>query len=90
MACRQVKAKRELVRLVCSADGIVEVDNSGKKTGRGAYLCEVWGCWEAGLKGRQLERSLRTTINAENKQQLVQYGKSLNQGIANGQGSKDS
>ena len=45
MACRKVKAKRELIRLVCVSDGSVEVDSSGKRAGRGAYLCTAWDCW---------------------------------------------
>lgn len=77
MACRKVRAKRELVRLVHVADGSVEVDTSGKKVGRGAYLCPTQECWEAGLKGSRLEYTLRTTLTQDNREQLIQYGKSL-------------
>ena len=77
MACRKVKAKRELVRLVRIADGNVEVDTSGKKAGRGAYLCPARECWEAGLKSSRLEHTLRTTLTQDNREQLIQYGKSL-------------
>ena len=77
MACRKVRAKRELVRLVHVADGSVEVDTSGKKAGRGAYLCPTQECWEAGLKGNRLEHTLRTTLTQDNREQLIQYGKSL-------------
>ncbi len=77
VACRKVKAKRELVRLVRNADEIVEVDTSGKKAGRGAYLCPMRECWEVGLKGGRLEHTLRTTLTQNNREQLVQYGKSL-------------
>ena len=77
MACRKVKAKRELVRLVRSANGIVEVDTSGKKAGRGAYLCRAQECWEVGLKGSRLEHTLRITLTQDNREQLTQYGKSL-------------
>ncbi len=77
MACRKVRAKRELVRLVCIANGSVEVDTSGKKAGRGAYLCPAQECWEAGLKGSRLEHTLRTTLTQDNREQLIQYGKSL-------------
>ena len=77
MACHKVKAKRELVRLVLSANGIVEVDTSGKKVGRGAYLCQARECWEIGLKGSRLEHVLRITLAQDNREQLIQYGKSL-------------
>lgn len=75
VACRQVKAKRELVRLVRISDGSVEVDPSGKKAGRGAYLCQGQECWEVGLKRGRLEHTLRTTLTQENREQLIRYGK---------------
>ena len=75
VACRKVKAKRELTRLVRVADGEVEVDTSGKKVGRGAYLCRVQECWGIGLKGGRLEHTLRTALTRENREQLVRFGK---------------
>ncbi len=77
VACRKVKAKQELIRLVRVSDGSVEVDTSGKKAGRGAYLCRSQGCWEVGLRGSQLERVLRTTFIQDNREQLIRYGKDL-------------
>ena len=71
MACRKVKAKRELIRLVCVSDGSIEVDTGSKKTGRGAYLCRARECWELGLKGGRLEHSLRTTLTQGNREQLI-------------------
>jgi predicted RNA-binding protein YlxR (DUF448 family) len=66
-----------LLRLVCLADGSVEVDPTGKKSGRGAYLCHSPACWEAGIKRGRLEHALRTTITPENREQLIEYGKEL-------------
>ncbi len=77
VACRQVKAQRELVRLVHVADGNVEIDTGGKKAGRGAYLCQTQECWDAGLTGGRLEHALRTGILPENREQLARYGKEL-------------
>ena len=77
MACRQVRAKRELIRIVRISDGQVEVDTSGKKAGRGAYLCRAQGCWETGLKGGRLEHALRTSLTRDNREQLINYGKDL-------------
>jgi len=71
VACRQVKAKRELIRLVRIADGSVEVDIEGKKAGRGAYLCRSRDCWEAGLKRGRLEHSLKTKLARDNREQLI-------------------
>ena len=75
VACRKVKAKRELIRLVRVADGGMEVDTSGKKAGRGAYLCRVQECWKTGLKGGRLAHSLRTTLTEDNQEQLIRHGK---------------
>ena len=77
VACHQAKAKRELVRLVRGAKGTVEVDTSGKKAGRGAYLCRAWECWEAGVKGHRLEHAFRTTLTQANQEQLLPYVKTL-------------
>lgn len=77
MACREVKAKRELIRLVRSVNGGVEVDSNGKKMGRGAYLCRLQECWQTGLKGGRLERVLRTTLTQDNREQLAKQGEDL-------------
>jgi predicted RNA-binding protein YlxR (DUF448 family) len=77
IACRTVKPKRELIRLVRSDSGGVEVDDSGRKVGRGAYLCRGQECWQTGLKSGRLEHALRTTLTQEIKEQLIEYGKSL-------------
>ena len=81
IACRRVKAKRELLRLVRISDGSVEVDTSGKRAGRGAYLCRARECWETGLKGGRLEYVLRTSLNQDNREQLVRYGEDFLQGV---------
>lgn len=65
------------MRLVRISDGVVEVDSSGRKAGRGAYLCPEAGCWEAGLGKGRLEHALRTAISADNREQLVKYGQEL-------------
>lgn len=77
LACRKVRAKQELVRLVRISDGSVEVDIGGKKAGRGVYLCPAPECWEIGLKGSRLEHSLRTTLTQDNREQLIRFGKDL-------------
>ena len=77
VACRKVKAKRELIRVMCTSGGNVEVDTSGKKAGRGAYLCRAPECWEVGLKGSRLEHALRTSLTQDNREQLTSYGKDL-------------
>ena len=77
MACRQIKAKKELVRLVRTPGGDIEIDITGKKDGRGAYLCPGRECLEKALKGNQLEHSLRGRLTEGNRKQLINYGKDL-------------
>jgi predicted RNA-binding protein YlxR (DUF448 family) len=82
VACRKVKAKRELIRLVHSAESKIEVDTGGKKKGRGAYLCPERTCWEAGLKGNQLEHALRSHLTEENREQLMTYARDRLEGAS--------
>ena len=63
------------------SDGGVEVDTSGKKAGRGAYLCRALECWEIGLKGGRLEYALRANLTQDNREQLIAYGKDLVEGV---------
>ncbi|MFC2063052.1 RNase P modulator RnpM [Chloroflexota bacterium] len=77
VACRQETTKGELVRLVRTTDGSVEVDTSGRKAGRGAYLCRVRECWQLGVNGKRLEHALRITLAQDNREQLIAYGENL-------------
>jgi hypothetical protein len=64
-----------MTRLVRTSEGI-QIDLTGKLTGRGAYLHNLRSCWEAGLKG-SLSRALRTTISPDDHNHLVAYMESL-------------
>jgi predicted RNA-binding protein YlxR (DUF448 family) len=77
VACHETKAKRELIRVVHTPAGSVEIDPGGKKAGRGAYLCAKKSCWQTGLKKHALERALKTTISAENLVLLEQHAETL-------------
>lgn len=76
IACRQVAGKRGLVRLVRTENG-VEVDPSGKKAGRGAYLHPDPTCWGIGIKGNRIEQALRTKLTPATRQALQEYAQSL-------------
>ena len=67
VGCGQGRPKRELVRVVRTPDGHVVVDPTGKKSGRGAYLCARRSCWDLGLNKGRLEHVLKTTITAEDR-----------------------
>src|SRR3990172_8219019 len=71
VACHQVKTKRELVRLVRTPEGTVEIDISSKKAGRGAYLCRAKECWETALKSGRVEHSLKIPLDQHHREQLL-------------------
>ena len=63
--CREMKPKKELVRVVRSPEGVISLDFRGKAPGRGAYVCPNLECLRRARKARLLERSLDTAIPAE-------------------------
>jgi predicted RNA-binding protein YlxR (DUF448 family) len=77
IACRQIKEKKALIRLVRAENGVAEVDISGKKPGRGAYLCPKEVCWGLALKKNCLEYVLRTKLSDDNRQILIEYSHNL-------------
>ncbi len=85
IACREVKTKRELVRLVRTANGTVELDETGKTNGRGAYICRKAACWEQALQGNRLEHTFRSTIKQDNRDRLKARASTLLKEITSGQ-----
>ncbi len=77
VACRTTSAKREFVRLVRTPEGAVEIDPSGRRNGRGAYLCAERACWENALKKDGLARALRATIGAPVRATLLRHAERL-------------
>ncbi len=77
IACRQVRPKRELVRVVRSPDGHITLDPTSKKSGRGAYVCARRSCWDIALKKGKLEREFETTLLPEDRAALDEYYASL-------------
>ena len=63
VGCREMKPKRELIRVVRSAEGEIKVDTTSKAPGRGAYLCQNPACLERAVKTRALERALEQKID---------------------------
>lgn len=72
LGCRESRPKRELLRIVRSPGGEYAVDPTGKKPGRGAYICPKQSCLEAARKNHGLERSFRGQIAPEVYQSLAQ------------------
>ena len=83
VVCRQVKPKRELIRVVRTPEGRVVVDETGKASGRGAYLCRKRVCWEkvigqpAQSKGSPLIHSLKVNLSETDRAALLEYAEQL-------------
>ena len=65
IGCREMKPKKELIRVVRSPEGEISVDFRGKKSGRGAYVCPDPACLKKAAKSRALERTFETAIPDE-------------------------
>ena len=75
VGCRQVLAKREMVRIIRTPSGL-QIDPTGKMTGRGTYIHNKRSCWETGIKG-PVSRALKTELSATDQQHLHKYLDSL-------------
>jgi predicted RNA-binding protein YlxR (DUF448 family) len=60
-----MKPKKELTRIVRNNEGMVSVDFTGKKPGRGAYICKSVLCMDKARKGKKLEKAFETSISEE-------------------------
>ena len=65
LGCNEHKPKKELLRVVRDPEGAVSLDFTGKKSGRGAYICHSLKCLKKARKSRRLERSLECEIPEE-------------------------
>ena len=80
IACRTVRAKRELTRVVHTSENHVEADSTGKKAGRGAYLCRNRICWETVLDapGRLAQAlKIETKIDQDDLARLREFAITL-------------
>ena len=71
VGCREMKPKKELLRVVRSPEGQVSLDATGKKPGRGAYCCYTAGGLRRALKQGQLDRQLEVKLSPEVSDQLL-------------------
>lgn len=77
VGCQQMKNKKELLRVVRTPDGEVVIDATGKRAGRGAYICGTEDCFLKAYKEKRLERALKQAISS-------QIYEKLREGISNG------
>ncbi len=73
VVCKQKDAKRTFVRIVRTPEGELVIDPTGKRSGRGAYLCRRFSCWQLAAEGNALDRALRTTVPPEFRAELLRY-----------------
>jgi hypothetical protein len=71
VVCREKKDKRLLTRIVRTPDSGVIVDPTGKRNGRGAYLCDEVVCWNSAVESRIIDQALRTELSNEERQELL-------------------
>lgn len=62
MGCNEKRPKKELIRVVRTPEGNIELDSTGKKSGRGAYICKKTSCFEKAYKSKRLEKCLESAI----------------------------
>ncbi|MEX2430437.1 MAG: YlxR family protein [Dehalococcoidia bacterium] len=77
VVCGTKAAKRELIRIVLTPEGSCHVDPTGKHSGRGAYLCQRWECWDKAVKGGRLAHALRGDVSTEDKLRLSEFSRTL-------------
>lgn len=65
VGCRQMKNKKELVRIVRTPEGGIEIDRTGKRAGRGAYICPDQECLAQAVKGKRLQKALEKEVPGE-------------------------
>ena len=65
IGCGEMKNKREMIRILKTAEGEIVLDATGRKNGRGAYLCPSMDCFLKAKKSRGLDRSFKMAVPAE-------------------------
>ncbi len=65
VGCGEMKNKKEMLRVIKTAENEIFLDTTGKKNGRGAYICPDGDCLKKAIKNKGLERSLKTAIPQE-------------------------
>jgi hypothetical protein len=75
--CRNQYPKRELTRIVVGSGTRIALDQSGKASGRGAYLCAKYVCWDKASQSDTLGTALKTTLSGEDREIIRAHGQRL-------------
>lgn len=65
VGCQEMKPKKELIRIVRTPESSIEIDTTGKRSGRGAYICPQGPCLEKAVKGKRLEKAFQQAVSPE-------------------------
>ncbi len=84
VGCREMKPKKELLRVVRTPEDEIALDFTGKKSGRGAYVCPTEGCLKKAGKQKALDRALDRSISQEILEQLARQIQFAQKGAAGG------
>ena len=80
IGCGEMKSKKEMIRVIKTAEDQILLDATGRKNGRGAYLCPSMECFKKAVKGKGLERSFKMAIPQEVyeilEKEMEQFGES--------------
>lgn len=77
VACRETGAKRGLTRIVRTPEGDIAIDRTGKKNGRGGYLCDKPQCWQAAVTSPVLSRALKAPLTPQAIERLNEFAATL-------------
>lgn len=72
VACQEMKPKKQLIRVVRTPQEEIQIDQSGKKAGRGAYLCAKLACFKLAQKSKAFDRALKQNVSTSIYEQLAQ------------------
>lgn len=78
VGCQEKKPKREMLRIIRTPEGKVEIDTTGKKSGRGSYLCYNISCLKEALKKKRISKSLKIDLSPEIIKELEESFKKFN------------
>jgi len=73
ISCREMKPKKELIRIVCEEDGTISMDHTGKKNGKGAYICDDIECFKKAKKTRSIEKTFGKPVDNELLLKMEEY-----------------
>ncbi len=79
IGCGEMKNKKEMIRVIKTPEGEIMIDATGRKNGRGAYICPSSDCLKKAIKSKGLERSFKMNIPKEVYEQLTKEMESIDQ-----------